>query len=865
MCVCYVPWGNESVNKYIETDIKEVKEQLVWNRQHGHKTILLLGSGISVTAGIPAAEGIIERIRTDFSSVCARTHPVTYEDHLAVLTPTQRQTLIKELVSAAKLNAAHLHLAAIVREGFADKIITTNFDTLIHRALALENIYPNIFDFTGSSSAESADFSNISLFHMHGQKDGALSLRDEEDHDRYLHKMEKFFRGNFEKQTVIVVGFSGTEDPIFSYLASLKCFENRLYWVGHLEAEPEEHVYREILRYPRKQACYIKGYDADGFFSELNRLLEIPGPRILANPMGLVEEVMGNISVQPGFVAPPIVPEEEPSLEDIGEMLATPEVKAPVPDIREERRQILSESVNKQIDEDELVRFAKDTWVNNVQVNYEKLRELVSRSDSEDAKKYFSFFLFNWGAELEKLADNKHGVEADNLYKEAFGKFEEAISIKPDLREAYNQWGVCLRNLAKSKQGEEAEQLYADAFSKFEEAILINPDHYEPYNNWAIGLANLAETKNEVEAEKLYNQAFDKYQEAIKNKPDLYDVYNNWGVCLKNLAALKRNGEADAYFNEAFQKFEQAVRLNPDYDMAYTNWGMSLREMARMKKPEEATALYEQAFAKYAAAIEHNPNTAAAYNQWGVDLGHLSRLKGVEEARFLLQDAFDKYGHAVAADPKNYVAMNNWAIDLWNYANLLPGAEAEKYYNESFEKFDQALALKPKSAEILTNKAICLSKVSELENQVKSESIFNEALTCFFKATQVKPKLYEAYYQWGIAFRNHAEMPGAVRVEELYIQSLKQFEKAMKSKPEKYRLNTQWDAAMSNLAEYLFEDEPEKMYQQIFKRYQDAIYTERTSLELYNTYDLNLTKVGDTTPEEDYQKLLNDAMIEPAK
>lgn len=159
------------MNRYIETDLREVKEQLAWNIQHGHKTILLLGSGVSVTAGIPASEGIISAIRSSFSAVCARMHPVTYEDHLSVITAAQRQELIREYAAGAKLNAAHLYTAALVKAGYTDKILTTNFDTLLHRALALENIYPNIFDFTGSITPGPASFSRISLYHMHGQKE----------------------------------------------------------------------------------------------------------------------------------------------------------------------------------------------------------------------------------------------------------------------------------------------------------------------------------------------------------------------------------------------------------------------------------------------------------------------------------------------------------------------------------------------------------------------------------------------------------------------------------------------------------------------------------------------------------------------
>jgi tetratricopeptide (TPR) repeat protein/NAD-dependent SIR2 family protein deacetylase len=941
------------MQNYIETDIKEVKEQLVWNHQNGYKAIVLLGSGISVSGGIPSSEGIISKIRTDFSSVCARTHPVTYEDHLAVLTAAQRQTLIKNLVSGARLNQAHLYFATLAKAGYVDKIITTNFDTLLHKALALENVYPNIFDFTASQSADSADFSNISLFHMHGQKDGMLNLQDEDSYDQYIFKMKRFFGDSLEKQTVIVVGYSGSDDPVFHYLSDLKGFENRLYWVGHNQAEPEEHVVRGILQKTRKQACFIKGYDADTFFVELSSLLGLEAPRILSNPMGLVKEVLGHIAQSsaqivtppaakttipaapiPDFVPvfipepvafeptpviepvqleeiqevqpvieleaaqlpnltdeieeSPVIEEESPAIEQeiAPELIALSSAEEPQAEIEIVSTPIMAEISNPQdeieawleapvaeeevavkpvkshknnlqkAEEDELVQLARETWSNHIYDNYQRLTKQVANTESEEARKYFSFFLFNWGAELEKKADQAAEEEAETLYNDAFKKYEEAIQIKPDLREAYNNWGVCLRNLAKTRTGAEADLLYQEAFQKFEEAILINPEEHEPYNNWAIGLANLAETKNDVEAEKLYAQAFEKYQEALVNKPDLVEVYNNWGVCLKNLATLKKEDSAESLYREAFGKFKQATRIKPSYSTAWVNWGVALRQLARMQKSSEAISLYQEAIEKYAEALENDPNAAHALNNWGVDLGNLAMLKGIDEATQLLETAFHKYELALQINPDLYEAYNNWGIDLWNLGNLKSGPAAEELYAEAFRKFDLANSIQPRCAEIYTNKGICQQKVAGLHEHPTTDVLFKEAFYSFKKATDLKPRLYEACYNWGIALRNYARKAGGETAEGLYIKALKQFEKAMKAKPEKYKLYRIWDASIVNLSDQLNEEAPEKLYHQTFKEYQEAIFTERSSLEFYNNYDLSLTMPADALENAGFAKLM---------
>ncbi|SJZ76333.1 hypothetical protein SAMN02745205_01844, partial [Porphyromonas cangingivalis] len=54
----------------------------------------------------------------------------------------------------------------------------------------------------------------------------------------------------------------------------------------------------------------------------------------------------------------------------------------------------------------------------------------------------------NWGNALESLASKKSGEESEDLYAQAFGKYELATKYKPDDHEAYNNWGSALCELA---------------------------------------------------------------------------------------------------------------------------------------------------------------------------------------------------------------------------------------------------------------------------------------------------------------------------------------------------------------------------------------------------------------------------------
>ncbi|MFX4253441.1 hypothetical protein ACOL21_11505, partial [Aliarcobacter butzleri] len=65
-------------------------------------------------------------------------------------------------------------------------------------------------------------------------------------------------------------------------------------------------------------------------------------------------------------------------------------------------------------------------------------------------------------------------------------------------------WGIALYDLAKAKDNN--EDLYNQAFSKYETASILNPKDDSIFNNWGIALYDLAKAKDNNE--DLYNQAF---------------------------------------------------------------------------------------------------------------------------------------------------------------------------------------------------------------------------------------------------------------------------------------------------------------------------------------------------------------------
>jgi tetratricopeptide (TPR) repeat protein len=297
----------------------------------------------------------------------------------------------------------------------------------------------------------------------------------------------------------------------------------------------------------------------------------------------------------------------------------------------------------------------------------------------------------NWGTYLGDLAKTKTGIEAEDLYLQAFEKLQKATEIKPDLHEAYNNWGTDLGNLANTKTGNEAEELYLQAFEKFKKAIEIKPDDYEAYYNWGTYLGNLAKTKTGIEAEDLYLQAFEKLQKAIEINPDYHEALNNWGNNLGNLAKTKTGIEAEVLYIQAFEKYQKATEIKPDLHESFHNWGNNLGNLAKTKTGIETEVLYIQAFEKYQKATEIKPDLHESFHNWGTTLGDLAKTKTGIEAEELYIQAFEKFQKAIELKPDFHEAFYNWGTYLGDLAKTKTGIEAEDLYLQAFEKFKKAI------------------------------------------------------------------------------------------------------------------------------------------------------------------------------
>src|ERR1017187_4152305 len=141
----------------------------------------------------------------------------------------------------------------------------------------------------------------------------------------------------------------------------------------------------------------------------------------------------------------------------------------------------------------------------------------------------------------------ERGLAASDL-DEKLRLYSEAIRLKPDYAEAFNNRGV-----ARANRGD-----VEGALLDCNEAIRLKPDYAAAFYN----RGNARAAKGDVEG------ALQDYSEAIRLKPDYANAFYNRGI------ARAAKGDVEG----ALQDYSEAIRLKPDYAAAFYNRGNARRD-----------------------------------------------------------------------------------------------------------------------------------------------------------------------------------------------------------------------------------------------------------------------------------------------
>jgi tetratricopeptide (TPR) repeat protein len=300
-----------------------------------------------------------------------------------------------------------------------------------------------------------------------------------------------------------------------------------------------------------------------------------------------------------------------------------------------------------------------------------------------------AFEWFEKGSEAFKYGDMQGAIYC----------YSEAISLKPNYSEAYNDRGVAYAN-----QGNliAAVQDYNNSikFGNFERHI--------PYLNRGNAYKDMTDLER---AEADYSRAIDispndanaysnrggirtrlgNLEEAIKDctnairlKPDFAEAYNNRGLAY----------EAQSNFELAINDFSYAIILNPDLALAYNNRGNVYKKLR----------VFDEAIKDFDKAIDLNPYFLEAYSNRA-----LLKVKQLD-----IRGAIADWDKAIEIKPNEPILYNNRG-NLWADLNDLNGAKSD---------YDQAIRLKPDFDEAYYNRAGIKRKQGDLSGAIGDYQIY---------------------------------------------------------------------------------------------------------------------------------------------
>lgn len=277
-----------------ENQREELLRHLAASLQDAKKeggAILLVGAGISVSAGIPPAQTLMQIAIENFPNYFTEEekqqsiedlNKLQYNDIMTKLSNVKRKELFKWFIEGnkekgiekAKLNFAHIAIAELLKQGYFSRILTVNFDPLLIHACYMVGMYPfpAIYDLGAMGKVNAELLHDPSIVYLNGQHVGFVQRNTTDQLEAHKETLSQIVRSTGCSKTWVVAGYSGENDPLMDALNELRPFNNWLYWLEYSDQvlQKESH---HFLR--NDEECkVIYQCDADETFMNISYLLD---------------------------------------------------------------------------------------------------------------------------------------------------------------------------------------------------------------------------------------------------------------------------------------------------------------------------------------------------------------------------------------------------------------------------------------------------------------------------------------------------------------------------------------------------------------------------------------------------------------
>lgn len=688
--------------------------------------IFLLGPGASLSGNVSIITGIIQSFLEKNPH-----HPVLKElsensreviHILTCLLPYEREEFLTELNKKLQINDVYEGLAQLMSQGFADYILTVNFDNLVLKALARHGVFPPVHDFMAVHNT-TFSFRKGSVIFLHGFHQGPWIPQASKEKYIFFRSLQRLSDTIKGERIWVFLGFQGDE-PIFEYLPRLAKFDYGLFWIC------EKNNFRGVeklgfLSEAGDHAFLIQETDTGSCMRSLCRLLNIPLGKSPSTAYGQEVE---------NFLIDYVHPE------------------------RENLKYLKNSSEEDPPHNSHLAEGKQDAFISNGEIN----------TYDYNLNRAFTERVAGLPVGICEMTE-KHHIEYTIIHK----------LDPPDLQvlcRAYNHWGIRVMRQALYDKGENAEKLFREAAEKFHKASILCPQDHITYFNWGMLLNNMGRKISGKGAVHFYLEATEKFKKSFELRPDFYQGYNEFALAIINLADLKGPKEAIPLYQEAINKFSKVIDLNPQFLSASKNIEIVKDKLERIKNKEKRT-ICREVINTFSGSVkkENFENSDEKSEDYLVPFSfeihriHDNMETALSERGTLYSSELSDNG---SCNTKN---RNNGQNNGQDYQ-----ASSQTFYLETIEKLKKVLEYRPNFDIALHCLGIYYKELAKTKNGAECEKMYKKAFEHFKTATEINSRFFDAYFNWGCAL---TELAQEKKDEKFLVEAVDKFRKAEELNP----------------------------------------------------------------------------------
>jgi tetratricopeptide (TPR) repeat protein len=482
--------------------VQEVAQLLKQAKENEKPYVFFTGAGCSVKADVPSATDLIKEICEKFPIQIRNIDPekdkYNYGKYMSALDKDERRRLLKpHIVDNKKINWAHIALACLMQNGYIQRVLTFNFDSIFSRACNMLGLHPSIYDFATANPHLYHLINDPSIIHLHGQGTGFVQLNTGEETEKHTKKLGEFIAATLNSNPSLFIGYSGNADAFFPLLEEKYSEQHRLIWTGTKTGidDIESDSVKNFLKKNNNLTHYIGNTYADDFLIQLAKELDCFPPELFSNPYTFLNQQLSSVQPYP--------------LGDGLDILET-----------------LSAYLKKRSKNSNLAESLYTAFIHKYQ---------TKESTKELSEKEIDQIMWAYDKQARLLYDAKQFEKCFELYK-------QGLMIKMDHLGCNSNYAALLSEIAKS---ESDENLFKKAIEQYEIILKIQPDDIDVIGNYGVTLMAFAKLNNNQD---IYDQAFKLLEKNIKVDPHntynlacYYSIKNDFELSKENLLHAEKH------------------------------------------------------------------------------------------------------------------------------------------------------------------------------------------------------------------------------------------------------------------------------------------------------------------------------------